>query len=550
MRDLQGSSRGKEMNLDTFASGEISIVPVLRPKGAGWSERPIDPRFSMGYPCRAFFHAESALAVMSAVEVMSDEDKGPEYHISISKQKGRPSRCDSNEAKWVLQQFGLEGAEEDNHVHSGIVRNFGDNILDSCSSWPHNIWAVTGFFALFLLLSACAYATRTKTGYASAVNAHAALTKSPLWEARWLSIRLNALAEERKHTNGFSTFTRQEARSLPKWNFPFHLITTSSKSSFRTKLRSRSISNPASKSPLSLSIGSLANTNPFATGDLFTASNNFSNIKPEPAERRVLSSRHNVTGWLVRLVLIHDERPRPSVKGHFIAGVMGSIENVSIDNLCDALHFNAPGAHVIENFFVKVLLEAVERDCLSIVGTDGHFRERITGVVGNTWNRKANLEEHILGAGATKITVRENDSAFWQYFRSGIEASLIEQNIGAFRYLQCPLRRICCFLGSVGRNPRSSCLENQNNQSGYGSETSYDREYDIGAVKLFVRPIVIGLLFIVGVLLASRGIGILINNDSSLWLSIPFLIGFVGCVGVSVWMFDSWMFGFRGWLHW
>jgi hypothetical protein len=62
---------------------------------------------------------------MSAVETMSDEDKGPEYHLSISKQVGgSPNRCTSNEAKWVLDQFGLDGAEEDNHVPFGVVRNF------------------------------------------------------------------------------------------------------------------------------------------------------------------------------------------------------------------------------------------------------------------------------------------------------------------------------------------------------------------------------------------------------------------------------------------
>jgi hypothetical protein len=46
--------------------------------------------------------------------------------------------------------------------------------------------------------------------------------------------------------------------------------------------------NPAFKSLLNLSVGSLAVTNPSNAGDQFTASNYFSNIKPEPAERRVL----------------------------------------------------------------------------------------------------------------------------------------------------------------------------------------------------------------------------------------------------------------------
>lgn len=100
----------------------MSIIPVLRPKGKGWREIPVSTQFSMGYPIRAFVHDESGISVLSAVEVMADENKGPEYHLSVSK-CGR-SRCDSNEAKWTLRQFELSGAEEDNHVPSGLVRNF------------------------------------------------------------------------------------------------------------------------------------------------------------------------------------------------------------------------------------------------------------------------------------------------------------------------------------------------------------------------------------------------------------------------------------------
>ena len=113
--------------MDTFADGTRSITSVLRPKGSGWRELPCDKRFSLGYPARTFFHAKSNLAVISAVEVADDGkiDKGPEYHVSISKQTVLgPIRCDSNEAKWVLDQFGMNGAEEDNHVPHGTVRNF------------------------------------------------------------------------------------------------------------------------------------------------------------------------------------------------------------------------------------------------------------------------------------------------------------------------------------------------------------------------------------------------------------------------------------------
>lgn len=82
-----------------------------------------------GYPLRAFMHDESGLSVLSAVEVVNDEQaNGPEYHISIS--KGGTRRCDSNEAAWVLKQFALEGAEEDNHVPSGVVRNFWRTVAE------------------------------------------------------------------------------------------------------------------------------------------------------------------------------------------------------------------------------------------------------------------------------------------------------------------------------------------------------------------------------------------------------------------------------------
>jgi hypothetical protein len=113
---------------DTFADGTRCIVPVLRPKGEGWMEVPGAQRHSFGYPARAFSH-KGGLFVISAVEVASDKDgidRGFEYHVSISRpvSPGVTSRCSSNEARWVLDQFGLEGAEEDNHVPHGRVRNF------------------------------------------------------------------------------------------------------------------------------------------------------------------------------------------------------------------------------------------------------------------------------------------------------------------------------------------------------------------------------------------------------------------------------------------
>jgi hypothetical protein len=67
-------------------------------------------RYSMGFPARAFGHKDG-LFVISAVEVASDKDgidRGFEYHISISRpmSPGITSRCSSNEARWVLDQYG------------------------------------------------------------------------------------------------------------------------------------------------------------------------------------------------------------------------------------------------------------------------------------------------------------------------------------------------------------------------------------------------------------------------------------------------------------
>lgn len=121
---------------DTFANGVASLVSVKRPRLSGWSEVSLTsevPIVKAGQPARAFFHAESSLAVISAVEFIDDgKVDGPEYHLSISKQHRTlgTRRCSSNEARWVLVQFGLEEAIEDNHVPGGLVRNFWRPVAD------------------------------------------------------------------------------------------------------------------------------------------------------------------------------------------------------------------------------------------------------------------------------------------------------------------------------------------------------------------------------------------------------------------------------------
>jgi hypothetical protein len=117
---------------DTFADGIRSIITVLRPQVAGWREVPTDGIPTKG-PKRAFFHDASSLAVISAVEFIDDgKVDGPEYHLSISRQHRTlgTRRRSSTEARWVLVQFGVEGALEDNHVPGGLVRNFWRPVAD------------------------------------------------------------------------------------------------------------------------------------------------------------------------------------------------------------------------------------------------------------------------------------------------------------------------------------------------------------------------------------------------------------------------------------
>jgi hypothetical protein len=121
--------------VDTFADGILSLIAVKRPRLSGWREVSSvgTPLARKGSPCRAFFHDKSSLGVISAVEFIDDgKVDGPEYHISISRQHRTlgTKRCTSVEARWVLVQFGIEEAIEDNHVPGGLVRNFWRSVAD------------------------------------------------------------------------------------------------------------------------------------------------------------------------------------------------------------------------------------------------------------------------------------------------------------------------------------------------------------------------------------------------------------------------------------
>lgn len=102
-----------------------SIITPRAPRGKGWRCTGLSPRFfNNGFEAYAWEHTEENFYVISAVEV-PNRDRGPEYHISVSKQtRFGADRCTRNEAKFVRKAFGMEDAEEDNHVPNGVVRNF------------------------------------------------------------------------------------------------------------------------------------------------------------------------------------------------------------------------------------------------------------------------------------------------------------------------------------------------------------------------------------------------------------------------------------------
>lgn len=119
-----------------------SIIKPRRPKGSGWDGPESVPACdALGYPAQGWYFAARGLFVISAVEVVppenGGEDLGPEYHLSVSRRGpgGKPARCTSGEAKWVLRQFGLADALEDNHVPSGVVRNYWRPVADRLSGY-------------------------------------------------------------------------------------------------------------------------------------------------------------------------------------------------------------------------------------------------------------------------------------------------------------------------------------------------------------------------------------------------------------------------------
>lgn len=121
----------------------IAALPVISPKrpaapgwvrASGWA--PPRELVALGYPVEAWAHRANGLFVLSAVEKPDPQpgemDVGPEYHLSIS---ANGQRCSSADAVWVLAQFDLLDAKEDNHVPSGRVRNFWRPVADRLSGY-------------------------------------------------------------------------------------------------------------------------------------------------------------------------------------------------------------------------------------------------------------------------------------------------------------------------------------------------------------------------------------------------------------------------------
>lgn len=111
------------------------IIKPLRPNGEHWRYvGPVNPMFTLGYEGQYWHFPPLGLFVISAVEAVNPEevDLGPEYHVSVTKRdkNDKIKRCTRHEADFIVKAFGLENADEDNHVPGGQVRNFWLPVAD------------------------------------------------------------------------------------------------------------------------------------------------------------------------------------------------------------------------------------------------------------------------------------------------------------------------------------------------------------------------------------------------------------------------------------
>lgn len=93
-----------------------------RPRGRWSQERPPEALRAMDVVAMSAwsFAGIMVVSVLENAELPDGTGVGPQWHVSVSARGGRPSRA---ELRRALADFGMSGAEEDNH-HPGIARHF------------------------------------------------------------------------------------------------------------------------------------------------------------------------------------------------------------------------------------------------------------------------------------------------------------------------------------------------------------------------------------------------------------------------------------------
>lgn len=130
----------EQSHVATDTLGLPAIVQPLKPAGGGWRECPTDSVRdwpSLPYSIQRWYNRGHEVQALSAVECVNQEGKIDidrlEYHVSLSGRKqldadgfvfGPVYRISSSRARWALRIFGMDEALEDNHVPSGLVRNY------------------------------------------------------------------------------------------------------------------------------------------------------------------------------------------------------------------------------------------------------------------------------------------------------------------------------------------------------------------------------------------------------------------------------------------
>lgn len=94
-----------------------------RPTGGGWKRLPVRMP-GVGARSQASVWQRGAVRVISELALMelpaANGAVGPTWLVSVSRACGRPNPRDVQRA---LRDFGMKGAEEDNH-HPGVARHF------------------------------------------------------------------------------------------------------------------------------------------------------------------------------------------------------------------------------------------------------------------------------------------------------------------------------------------------------------------------------------------------------------------------------------------